>query len=59
MYYPDGVIDIGLDVINHVMFLAGLKSKFIFRIISLAAKRLRNYCIEAVCVSVCVSVRSR
>ena len=29
MYYPDGVIDIELDVINHVMFLAGSTSKFI------------------------------
>ena len=29
MYYPDGVIDISLDVINHVMFLAGPKNKFI------------------------------
>ena len=29
MYYPDGVIDIGLDVINHVMFLAGSTCKFI------------------------------
>ena len=28
MYYPDGVIDIGLDVINHVMFLAGSTGKF-------------------------------
>ena len=59
MYYPDGVIDIGLDVINHVMFLAGSKSKLIFRVISLAAKWLRSYCIEAMCVSVCVSVRPR
>ena len=29
MYYPDGVIDIRLDVlINHIMFLAGSTSKF-------------------------------
>ena len=43
MYYPDGVIDIGLDVINHAMFLAGSTSKFTI--------------VLRLCVCLCVSVR--
>ena len=58
MYYTDGVLDIGLDVINHVMFLAGFKKLIYFTVMKWFSGLLvepRSSC-ETIVLRLCVCV---